>query len=214
MLWLAALGAYLFLQENRGAISPSSAPSVPLTPTQFVLAYYQYAKLSQVNTGVPALVTLAQAGLESGWGKHAPRFNFFGMKPGSTWKGEVQKLLTWECGSTGNPTKDKITDEVVAIYPPGDSRGFAACANNGKYAYRTRSSFRAYSTAADAFADHGRFLRLQSRYAAAFPATTPEKFARDITRLGYASSTPGYADTVISTMNNARKILAENGIQL
>ncbi|MFO1462423.1 MAG: glucosaminidase domain-containing protein [bacterium] len=39
-----------------------------------------YALAAQRLTGVPASVSLAQAALESGWGKHAPGQNFFGIK--------------------------------------------------------------------------------------------------------------------------------------
>ncbi len=39
-----------------------------------------HALAAQALTGVPASVSLAQAALESGWGRHAPGHNFFGIK--------------------------------------------------------------------------------------------------------------------------------------
>jgi flagellum-specific peptidoglycan hydrolase FlgJ len=47
---------------------------------EFIQRYASYAIYTQRMTGIPASVTLAQAALESGWGKHAPGNNFFGIK--------------------------------------------------------------------------------------------------------------------------------------
>jgi Muramidase (flagellum-specific) len=61
-----------------------------LTPQQiFFRKYASYAIHTQRLTGIPASVTLAQAAIESGWGRHAPSNNFFGIKgkgpAGSQW---------------------------------------------------------------------------------------------------------------------------------
>jgi flagellum-specific peptidoglycan hydrolase FlgJ len=50
------------------------------SPKDFIQNLAPYAIYTQQMTGIPASVTLAQAGLESGWGKHAPGNNFFGIK--------------------------------------------------------------------------------------------------------------------------------------
>lgn len=67
-----------------------------MIPSKFVEEYSAFAKQNELNTGVPYLVTLAQAALESGWGKNAPRNNFFGIKAGKSWKGSTQLLWTKE----------------------------------------------------------------------------------------------------------------------
>lgn len=67
-----------------------------MAPKDFVKIYLFDAVKSQVVTNVPLLVTLAQAALESSWGDKAPGNNFFGIKAGSTWKGETQLLWTKE----------------------------------------------------------------------------------------------------------------------
>jgi len=67
-----------------------------LSIKEFVLRYTPHANEVATKIGVPALVTLTQAALESGWNEHAPAFNFFGMKAGSTWKGAKQLLSTYE----------------------------------------------------------------------------------------------------------------------
>ena len=63
---------------------------------EFVKAFLKDAVKSQIVTGVPLVVTLSQAALESGWGRYARGFNFFGIKVGSSWKGETQLLWTRE----------------------------------------------------------------------------------------------------------------------
>ena len=211
----AAIAALFFLSSDHDD-SPGdlqqAAPATALTPTEFVRLYYPYAKQSQTATGVPALVTMSQAALESGWGKHAPGFNFFGIKPGKAWTGAIQYQKTWECGKTGNAKTDNIKDQVIAVYAPSNkNKGLSACRNAGQYSYRTMSPFRAYANAGQSFLDHGQFLKKNDRYKAAFSTTTPEQFVRVIATAGYAT-TPGYADTAIQVMNGIRTRIAQLGI--
>lgn len=210
----AAIAALFYVASDSSgkASTVIATPGVALTPREFVRAYYGAAKSSEVATGVPALVTLAQGALESGWGKHAPGYNFFGIKPGKSWKGAIQYLKTWECGKTGNATTDNIKDQVLAVYAPGDTKGLQACKNGNMYSYRTMSPFRAYPNAAQSFYDHGQFLRNNSRYSAAFATKTPEAFIRVVATAGYATSTPGYADLVIQIMNGIRTRIKELGL--
>lgn len=67
-----------------------------MTPREFVSKYISSAIQSEKDTGVPALVTLAQAAVESGWGERAPGNNFFGIKADPSWKGSIQVLQTRE----------------------------------------------------------------------------------------------------------------------
>ena len=66
-----------------------------MSSKDFIQQFYPYAKDSETVSGVPALVTLAQAALESGWGKHTPGNNFFGIKAYQGEQGE-QILTTKE----------------------------------------------------------------------------------------------------------------------
>lgn len=66
-----------------------------MTPKEFVEAYLFDAVKNQVETGVPLLVTLSQAALESGWGKYAKGNNFFGIKAFG-WSGETVDSRTVE----------------------------------------------------------------------------------------------------------------------
>lgn len=64
--------------------------------SEFINKFYPAAKKNEEEYKVPALLTLAQAALESGWGEHAPKNNFFGIKAGKSWGGKVQYLKTTE----------------------------------------------------------------------------------------------------------------------
>lgn len=63
---------------------------------EFIKQYTPHANRVAVSLNVPALVTLAQAAWESGWGKHAPQYNFFGMTAGAGYTGKTQTLTTYE----------------------------------------------------------------------------------------------------------------------
>ena len=67
--------------------------------SDFFDKYKDYAMTSQNVSGVPASITLAQAALESGWGLSGLTVkanNFFGIKAGSTWTGDVYEAKTQE----------------------------------------------------------------------------------------------------------------------
>lgn len=174
--------------------------------TKFVLEHFSDAKANETVTKVPAIFTLAQAGLESNWGLSAFGNNFFGIKKGAGYVGLTQKLKTWECGSTGVPANDGIKDEVIQIFAPNTNPA-GICKN--KYAYRVFGVFRAYLTAQNGFYDHDQFLITNKRYSKAFGYTDPKKFASEIAKAGYASA-PDYESVLHSTIDTVTKILQEN----
>lgn len=66
-----------------------------LSPSQFAHAIKRGAEDVERRYGVPALVTMAQAALESGWGKHAiGGYNIFGIKGRGS--GGSANVRTWE----------------------------------------------------------------------------------------------------------------------
>jgi len=150
-----------------------------MTKDLFFKLYYRDALISERETGVPALVVMAQAAVESAWGEKAPGNMFFGIKAGASYKGKRQLLTTREV----HTTRSVKYPEVISITRRAD----------GKYDYRVKDWFRAYDTAAESFADHGRFLRDNPRYAAAFETTDPLLFVERIAAAGYATD-PGYAE--------------------
>ena len=161
---------------------PAPTPNVsgPLTTVSnaaFLAAAAGPAQASQREFKVPASVTLAQAILESGWGRSklsANDKNYFGMKcfnnsPGTIAVG-CHNYLTTEC--------DKVT---------------LAC-------WQIVDSFRIYNSPTDSFRDHGRQLATLTRYAAAFNyPRNPNQFAAEVHNAGYATD-PAYTTKLVNLM--------------
>ncbi|HEX9014938.1 MAG TPA: glucosaminidase domain-containing protein [Chloroflexota bacterium] len=143
------------------------------TPTKFIAVVGPAARDSQRTTAVPASVTIAQAILESEWGRSTlatKGFNLFGIKaqrgPGPA---GVINMNTWEVLS-----------------------GASTIVND---------AFRAYHDISESIEDHGRFLRDNARYSSAFKvADDPREFARRIQSAGYATD-PAYASKLIRLMD-------------
>lgn len=66
------------------------------TPAGFIAAIAPAAQACAKRTGVPASVTVAQAALESSWGRRAPGMNLFGIKADASWRGPVTSQVTHE----------------------------------------------------------------------------------------------------------------------
>lgn len=149
--------------------APSFADSASVTPAQraFVERLLPAAAAAERSTGIAAHFMVAQAALETGWGKSEPRrgdgspsFNIFGIKAGAGWRGAAV---------------DATTTEVVA--------GVA----------QTRvERFRAYGSYEEAFRDYARLLADNPRYAAVLGAQDPARFARGLQAAGFATD-PLYA---------------------
>jgi flagellar protein FlgJ len=145
------------------------------TNAQFVAASVGPAQQGYREFRVPASVTIAQAILESGWGRSglaANDRNYFGIKcfdgsPGPIASG-CHVYATYECEPTCTPT---------------------------------HASFRTYASITDSFRDHGRFLTTNSRYRPAFAHTgDADQFLYQIWKAGYATS-PTYVDNVKALMH-------------
>ncbi|MCP2328079.1 flagellar protein FlgJ [Hamadaea flava] len=152
--------------------APATVPAA--TKDGFLARVAGAAQASARTWKVPASVTIAQAILESGWGRSTLTrvdHSYFGMKcfggPGPIAVG-CSTYVTQEC-------------------------------SNGK-CRSTRASFRAYRATGDSFDDHGRQLATLPRYQTAMKYTNdPERFAREIHKAGYATS-PTYANNLIDLM--------------
>lgn len=139
----------------------------------FILSLAYAGRESQRLTGVPTSVTLAQAILESDWGRSGlarDAKNLFGIKartrPGTA---GVYNANTWEVFGGAN-----------VIVP---------------------DSFRAYASVADSVVDHGRWFHDQPRYAGALAyVDDPRAFAHAIAAAGYATD-PAYAGKLVRLMD-------------
>ncbi|WP_305784259.1 sporangiospore maturation cell wall hydrolase GsmA [Symbioplanes lichenis] len=170
--------AYMYsgtLKPCPGASVPT-APAVTLTPEQFIKAAVPGAQRGWREYGVPASVTIAQAILESGWGRSGLSTadkNYFGIKCQGTSYGKLANgchvYNTTECTKAGN-------------------------------CFAMADAFRTYETMAHSFRDHGSFLRVNPRYAPAFKYTKDaNKFIWNVWKAGYATD-PNYYTKVTGLM--------------
>ena len=90
------------------------------------------AVLGDWRYGVPASITMAQAILESGWGKVAPGYNLFGMKGEGTAGSEVHRVVEYSRGKRSvrkasfrsyRSVAESITDHARVL---GTSERYAA----------------------------------------------------------------------------------------
>jgi flagellar protein FlgJ len=161
---------------------------VPGDPAGFVRAMAPHAQAAADKLGVSVRALLAQAALETGWGKHLPHrhdgsssFNLFGIKASGNWGGDKVSVPTLEY------------EDGVAV--------------------RRRDNFRAYDSPADAFADYAHMLADNPRYAHALgQGENIAGFAHALSRGGYATD-PTYAAklTAIANSPQMREALAGLG---
>ncbi len=153
------------------AATAASTPAPAALPKQraFAQRFSGLAEAASATTGIPAKFMLAQAALESGWGRREIRqadgsssHNVFGVKAGKGWQGPVAEV---------------VTTEYV-----------------GGVAQRRVEKFRAYGSYAEAFADYARLLTKSPRYSAVVAAASDAVgFAKGLQKAGYATD-PAYAD--------------------
>lgn len=158
----------------RPAAVPAPAPALPAAATppsagaqDFVDRVWPHAQDAGRATGIPASFLVAQAALETGWGRSEPRradgspsHNLFGIKAGRSWSGPVVEATTSE-------------------YIDGQTQPRV-------------ERFRAYGSYAEAFRDYANLLLESPRYAAVVGTSDAASFARGLQRAGYASD-PLYA---------------------
>lgn len=158
-----------------------------MTKKEFFDKYYNDALKCEQETKIPALFTLAQAAVESGWGEKAPGNMIFGIKAGPSWDGLRQLVTTREVHSSQNVKYP----EIISITKRTD----------GKFSYKVKDWFRAYDSPADSFIDHGKFLTQNKRYANAFLTKDPYLFTDNVAGAGYATD-PNYAATIKSIIKS------------
>ena len=165
-----------------------------MTAKDFVKEFLPEAKKAQVETGISALAILAQAALESGWGKAAPGFMFFGVKDTDGINGNEQLLVTTEYSRRA----DLKFPEVISVTP---------VVRDGQkwFKYKVKDYFRKYNSAAECFADHGKFFLRNPRYTKALEVKEDaNKFIDEISKAGYATD-PNYATLLKSIVKTIEK---------
>ncbi len=172
-----------------------SAPAVSLpvvslpmaslnTPQKFVQQLWPHAKAASEKLGVAPEVILAQAALETGWGKKVNKhasgessYNLFNIKADERWQGESVSVATLE-------------------FRQGE-------------AVRETAKFRAYASYEESFADFVSFIKNSPRYQPALAvADDAQSFTRELSAAGYATD-PEYASKImrIATGESLKKAL-------
>jgi flagellar protein FlgJ len=156
--------------------SAAPAASVTLTSAQFIAAAVPGAQLGWRQYGVPPSVTIAQAILESGWGRSGLASvdrNYFGIK-----------CFNGVYGTLANGCHVYNTSECTVA---------GSC-------FATTATFRTYATMANSFRDHGSFLTVNSRYDPAFTYTRDaNRFIWTVWKAGYATD-PNYYTKITGVM--------------
>lgn len=145
------------------------------SPAEFINTLKPYAEKAARELNVNADVLLAQAALETGWGKHVIHtpsgvnsFNLFNIKADRRWQGDSVNVNTLE-------------------YRQG-------------VAQQERADFRRYNNYADSFADYVNFLQTNPRYRQALEVGVDSSaYAEALQDAGYATD-PAYADKIKSLL--------------
>lgn len=138
------------------------------SPEEFVAALWPVAEKIGYEMGVNPKAIIAQAALETGWGKSVMHdqagrnaFNLFGIKADARWQGSAVSASTLEY-------RDGVANREVA-------------------------SFRAYESYEDSFRDYADFVRQSARYQQALGnGDDVQKYSQGLQQGGYATD-PHYA---------------------
>ena len=130
--------------------APRTAASGHDHVTRFMQTLAMPAQAASAATGVPAELILAQAALETGWGRHEiatqqghNSYNVFGIKAGSQWQGKTTDIVTHEYV---NGRRTKVVD-----------------------------TFRVYDSFEHAFTDYANLIGNNPRYAGVLQASNQSK---------------------------------------
>lgn len=141
----------------------------------FVNKIWPQAQAAAASLGVPAQFLVAQAALESGWGRSeirsadgSPSYNLFGIKAGRGWQGATTEVQT--------------TEYVNGV------------------AQASREKFRVYGSYAEAFNDYASLMRSSPRFAGVIGQQDGTQFATALQGAGYATD-PMYADKLSRIIN-------------
>jgi len=158
--------------QAANVVSSSMETPVLETPEDFVKHLWPLAKQAADKLGMTPQVLLAQAALETGWGRAVSRHadgrsshNLFNIKADGRWDGEAVRVPTVE-------------------YRDG-------------MAVREQARFRAYESYAQSFEDYVAFLRESPRYQQALAAGADGgRFVQELQAAGYATD-PAYANKIM-----------------
>ncbi|MGB0733173.1 MAG: flagellar assembly peptidoglycan hydrolase FlgJ [Pontibacterium sp.] len=162
--------------EQVNPVVTERLPATFTSPEAFVQELMPYAEQAAASIGVDPKILIAQAALETGWGKFTLKsdqgdgsYNLFNIKADQRWDGSSVNTSTLEY-------RDGI-------------------------AVREQASFRVYGSYQESFNDYVAFLQNNARYQDALKATNdPEAFIQALQDAGYATD-PAYAQKITTIFN-------------
>jgi flagellar protein FlgJ len=158
--------------QSMGALKEDHSQPIQ-SADEFVRRLHPLAVQAARELGVEPKVILAQAALESGWGRSVIQngngsntYNLFNIKADKAWQGKQAQVATLEF-----------------------DQGIAKKVNAG---------FRSYDSFQESFKDYVDFIKSNPRYGDALKkAGNAEQYMHELQRAGYATD-PKYADKVMS----------------
>jgi flagellar protein FlgJ len=143
--------------------------------SNFVSQFMPYASNAAQALGVPPETLVAQAALESGWGKKqlttadgSNSYNLFNLKAGSDWTG-------------------KTVTQDVSEYKNG-------------HVVKSTEKFRAYDSYTDAFTDYANLIANNPRYSSALNQDA-SGYAAGLQQGGFATD-PNYSSKIMNVINS------------
>lgn len=171
---------------SSSAAPPATAPQHPGGASLrerigFIQTLAPYAQRAAATLGVSADTLIAQAALETGWGRHVvgssaggTSHNLFGIKAGSGWQGSTATASTTEF--------------------------------SGGSAQRVRQAFRSYASVQQSVSDYVSLLQGRAAYAGALGSGADAgSFAGALQRGGYATD-PNYVAKLEATTASVRSL--------
>ncbi len=164
---------------GRAVAQPPLAPAKKAFSSQdeFIATMLPMAEAAAKRIGIDPKYLVAQAALETGWGKSVMRaedgsssHNLFGIKAGKSWQGGQARAITSE-----------FRDGAMV---------------------KETAQFRSYDSYQDSFHDLVTLLQSNDRYKDVVKsADNPERFVRELQKAGYATD-PNYANKISQIANS------------
>ena len=160
-------------------VIPRQQHDLAVDKKAFAVRLSPHAAGAADRLGISRRGLIAQAALETGWGRYVIRHpdgrsthNFFGIKAGPEWSGDVVRV----------PTTEYIDGRAVTV----------------------NAVFRAYESTADAFEDYDDFIEHNPRYEAVVAhGSNAAAFAEQLARAGYATD-PNYAEKIVAILDSGQ----------
>ncbi|WP_419570977.1 flagellar assembly peptidoglycan hydrolase FlgJ [Rheinheimera sp.] len=165
--------------RGKAGVLPAEATSFQAdSPVEFIRSLLPAARTAASSLGLDPLALIAQAALETGWGKRMIKtasgensFNLFGIKASRNWQGDTAVVDTLE-------------------YRQGVAR-------------KEQAKFRAYNSAEQSLQDYTDFIGNSLRYQQAVAAAAePAAYFSELQAAGYATD-PNYAQKIMSVFKSS-----------